>query len=87
VKKLATQASVRAEAEALQGKRAGVRYGDLARALKNANCEHVSSSGSHRTWKHPNLERLLTLKDGRGDVLPIYIKLTRQYLEAIAETL
>jgi len=76
------------EAEALRGKRTGVRYQDLARALTRADCSEVSRSGSHRTWAHPALSQHLTLRDGgSGEVLPVYTQKTRKFLLAIAERL
>ena len=67
----------------LAGKRSGVRYRDLRAILTAAGAAEVSRNGSHRTWKHPDVAALLTLVDGPGDVLAVYIKMTRKYLEAI----
>jgi predicted RNA binding protein YcfA (HicA-like mRNA interferase family) len=68
----------------LKGRRTGVRYGDLKRMLEDAGCQQVSSGGSHRTFKHPAIRPILTLKDpGSGDVLPVYIRMTRQLLEQV----
>jgi hypothetical protein len=84
---VADKAEVLALADELRGKRTGVRYSDLARVLTRADCLLVGSSGSHRTWHHPNVRSHLTLIDRSGDVLPVYIKMTRKYLETIAQTL
>lgn len=68
---------------ALAGRRSGVRYRDLAAVLRAADAQEVSKHGSHRTWKHPAVPSLLTLVDGPGDVLAVYISKTRKYLETI----
>lgn len=84
----ASKASVEALAESLRGKRTGLSYADLVRLLRAADCLLVSSAGSHRTWHHAKLRKHLTLIDkGSGDVLMVYIKLTRKYLLEIAQTL
>ena len=80
--------AIAAEAEALRGKRTGVRYPDLARCLGRAGCDEVGRSGSHRTWRHPRVAEHLTLRDsGSGEVLPVYVMKTRKYLLGILETL
>lgn len=80
--------SIEAEADALRGRRTGVKYRDLASALKRCEAEHVSSSGSHRTWKHSAVDLHLTIVDkGSGDVLPVYVSKTRKYLLSIAANL
>jgi len=82
------RATVETLAEALRGRRTGVSYHDLARILKQAEAEHVSSAGSHRTWKHEAIRDHLTLVEkGSGDVLPVYISKTRKYLLSIAAAL
>lgn len=67
----------------LAGKKAGVRYRDLAKVLKDAGADEVSRNGSHRTWKHPAVGDLITIVDGSGDVLTVYIRSVRKYLEQI----
>lgn len=85
---MADRAKVLADAQALAGKRTGLSYHDLARALQRAECYQVGSSGSHRTWKSDVLSAHLTLVDkGSRDVLPVYIQKTRKYLLSIAEQL
>ena len=82
---VADRQAVEAAAEALRGKRTGVTYRDLARALKGCDARHVSSHGSHRTWKHDSLRDHLTIIDkGSGDVHTVYISKTRKFLLAIA---
>ncbi len=67
----------------LTGRRAGVRYGRLKSLLADADAQEVSRDGSHRTWKHPAVPDLLTIPEGSGDVLPVYIRKTRKYLQEI----
>jgi len=72
----------------LTGRRTGVTYDDLARMLERSDCKQVSSSGSHRTFRHLSVEPILTLRDsGSGEVLPVYIRKTRQFLEQVLATL
>lgn len=59
-------------ASALQGKKTGYRYSDLARWMNRAGAVEVSRKGSHRTWKHPS-GRYVTLREGSGHVLPCYV--------------
>lgn len=70
----------------LAGRRSGVRYRDLRAILESVGAAEVSRAGSHRTWKHPAVPYLLTLVEGSGDVLAVYIKKTKKYLEAILAT-
>lgn len=70
---------------ALEGKRTGVRYRDLAAILVKAGAREVSRNGSHRTWHHPLLRDHLTLVEHTGEVLVVYIQKTRRYLRLILE--
>lgn len=75
---------LRANIQWLHGRRTGVRYRDLRRCLERADCHVVGRSGSHVTWHHASVREHLTLIDaGSGDVLPVYIRKTRQYLQQI----
>jgi predicted RNA binding protein YcfA (HicA-like mRNA interferase family) len=75
--------AVQAGLEELAGKKTGVRYRDLARILTAAGAVEVSRRGSHRSWKHPEVGDLVTLVDGPGDVLAVYIRMVRKYLKQI----
>jgi hypothetical protein len=82
---MANSGEIRSEAEALRGRRTGVRYGDLAGALRRCDCNLVSEKGSHRTWAYPRFTQHLTLvDDGRRE---LYTMRTRKFLLAIAEFL
>jgi hypothetical protein len=85
---VASKAEVQAFAASLKGRRTGVRYADLAKLLLACDCTVKGSGGSHRSWKHPNVPDILTLRDGgSGEVIVGYISSTRRFLEAIASTL
>ncbi len=42
------------------------RYDELAAILFESGYKHVSSDGSHRTWKHPEDPLVITLKETSG---------------------
>lgn len=59
----------------LSGKGLGVRYRDLARFFRRADCRAPASNrGSHRVWVHPSGTRLQLKDDGSRELLPAYVK-------------
>jgi predicted RNA binding protein YcfA (HicA-like mRNA interferase family) len=77
-----------ADIQTLKGKRTGFTYKDLARLLRKHGATESGEGGSHRSWSHPLVSNILTLKDAsKREVLMVYIMKTRKFLEAILEAL
>jgi hypothetical protein len=73
--------------EWLRGRR-GIPYRDLKRIVRECGCTEVAGKSSHHVWAYPGLGFHLNIPDrGSHDVLFVYIKKTREYLEAILATL
>ncbi len=53
----------------LGGRYVGWRYKELARVLQHMGYAEVSRKGSHRTWKHQNDPKLMTIPE-HGRPLP-----------------
>ena len=75
------KSKIRVDIRDLKGKRTGYSYADLERILLRHGFTVVGKATSHRTFRHPLVSRLCTLKDdGKRDVKTVYIKKARQAL-------
>lgn len=60
------------------------RYDELTTILRAYGYIHVTSNGSHRSWKHPGDPRVLTLKDSAaGHELRCYANDVRKRIQAL----
>jgi predicted RNA binding protein YcfA (HicA-like mRNA interferase family) len=58
------------------------RYPELAQVLRSVGYQEVSRSGSHRTWKHPEDPKLLTVPGG-GPLQQGYIRLAARRIRGL----
>lgn len=50
------------------------RYEQVVAILQRCGFYLVSSSGSHRTWKHPSDPRITIPDHGAGGLKPVYVE-------------
>jgi hypothetical protein len=75
------------DADSIKGRRTGLKYKDLERLLLRAGCGLTGKGSSHRVFTHASLRQHLVLNEHPGDVLPVYVRKTEQFLRLIAGTL
>lgn len=59
----------------MQARASGWRFDQVESILRSFGFEVGGSGTSHRTFRHPTAEQVVTIPDhGSGTVLPVYVK-------------
>ena len=59
-----------------------VRFGEFEQVLKAFGFRHVRTSGSHRIYTHPGVNRPLSVQPRQGEAKPYQV---RQFLDMVEE--
>ena len=66
----------------LDNPRGIVPFRDFVRCLTASGFEHIRSRGSHRSYKHPNVDEVLTVQPRGKDAQPYQV---RKFLAMVRE--